>query len=164
MGKTCKLVALAMLAALGLAVSAYGKPQRWRWPVITTTTATTATAATVVTPPMTTATVTTPTTAPPASASVTITAPPAYSVYTRGGTALVSGVVRATPGQTVTCVVDWGEPATSSATAATETLPGVYVCCPLGHVFVTSGPHTITLTAYVDGVAVGAAARPVTVF
>jgi hypothetical protein len=95
---------------------------------------------------------------------VTITAPPAYSYYTRGGTALVSGTVRTAPGRTVTCVVDWAERGATSTTVATETAPGVYSCCPVGHVFVDAGPHTITLNAYVDGALVGASTRAVTVF
>jgi hypothetical protein len=73
-------------------------------------------------------------------------------------------MVRTTPGQTVTCVVDWGDSVTSPATVATETAPGVYVCCPVGHVFLTQGSHTITLRAYVDGIEVGAGTRLVTVF
>jgi hypothetical protein len=92
-----------------------------------------------------------------------MTAPPAYSYYTRGGTALVSGTVQAAPGQTVTCVVDWGELAATSTTVATETSPGVYSCCPVGHIFMTAGTHTITLTAYVNGAPAGASTRVVTV-
>jgi hypothetical protein len=76
----------------------------------------------------------------------------------------VSGTVQAAPGRTVTCVVDWGEQGATSTTVATETSPGAYSCCPVGHVFVTAGTHTITLSAYVDGVLAGASTRAVTVF
>lgn len=146
MKRTWKPAALALLAALGFAVSAHARPQRSRPPATTTTTTAPAATATVAAP------------------AVTITGPPAGSFYTRGSTVLVGARVTAPPGSAVTCTVDWGDgTAPSGPTAATETSPGVYACCPVGHVYVTAGAFAIRVAATVNGAPAGAASVVVTV-
>jgi hypothetical protein len=155
MKRTWKLAALAGLAALGLAVSAYAHPGRSNPPRTTTATTTTKAATT------TGAT----TTAPPAAPFVKITSPPNGSFYTRGSTALVAGRVTTPVDGIVTCTVDWGDQTPPSGpTPATRTGPGTYSCCVVGHIYLRSGTPSITLTAMVDGVPVGADAVAVMVF
>ncbi|MCU1678952.1 MAG: hypothetical protein JWM93_3710 [Frankiales bacterium] len=160
--RTWKLAVLAGLAALGLAVSAYAHPGRSNPP--RTTTATTATQAATTQA----ATTQAATTAPPAvtaAPSVTLTSPPNGSFYTRGSTALVAGRVTTPVDGTVTCTVDWGDQTPPSGpTPATRTGPGTYSCCVVGHIYLRQGTPTITLTAMVDGVPLGADAVAVMVF
>jgi hypothetical protein len=156
MKRTWKLAALAALAALGLAVSAYAHPGRSNPPRTTTT------AATATQPATTQAAATT---APPAAPSVKLTSPPNGSFYTRGSTALVAGRVTTPVDGTVTCTVDWGDQTPPTGpTPATRTGPGTYSCCVVGHIYVRSGTPSITLTAMVDGVPLGADAVAVMVF
>jgi hypothetical protein len=166
MKRTWKLAVLVGLAALGLAVSAYAHPGRSN-PPRTTTTAATATQPATTQPATTQATTTQAAiaTAPPAAPSVKLTSPPNGSFYTRGSTALVAGRVTTPVDGTVTCTVDWGDQTPPSGpTPATRTGPGTYSCCVVGHIYLRSGTPSITLTAMVDGVPLGADAVAVMVF
>jgi hypothetical protein len=165
MKRTWKLAVLAGLAALGLAVGAYAHPGRSNPPRTTTATTATqpATTQAATTQAATTQAAATP--AAPAAPSVKLTSPPNGSFYTRGSTALVAGRVTTPVDGTVTCTVDWGDQTPPSGpTPATQTGPGTYSCCVVGHIYLRSGTPSITLTAMVDGVPLGADAVVVTVF
>jgi hypothetical protein len=175
MAKTWKMVALVMLAALGMAASAYGTPQRWWWPMLTTTTAattatttapagtttvTTVTTVATATDPVTTTVPETTTTAiaiaaPVATASVSITRPLNGMYYSRGSSSVVAGQVVTNAGGTITCTVDWGDGSLPRSYPATQVAPGVYQCCPVSHLYLNAGVFAITLTTSANGVPVG---------
>jgi hypothetical protein len=155
MDRTWKLVALALPAVLGLAVSAYAMPNRHRpAPPPTTTVVATTAAATTTTAPVTTtnppATMTDPlaTMNPPVTTTLAAPAPAAKIVspldgtwYTRGSTSIFLVRVSGSDGSPASCLVDWGDGATSN---------GMCTCnsgtCASTHVYMKSGQFTITFT------------------
>jgi hypothetical protein len=103
--------------------------------------------------------------AAPVAASVAVTGPPNWSYYSRGGSVGVAGRVQTAPGQAVTCTADWSDGTLPTGPyAATEIAPGTYSCPGGGHIWVNSGTHTITLTAYVDNAPIGTASVIAVVF
>jgi hypothetical protein len=162
MDRTWKLVALALPAVLGLAVSAYAMPSRHRPAPPTTTVVTTMAAATTTAAAATTAPLVT-TTDPPVTTTdppVTTTDPPVTTMaapapilaritspingtwYPRGTAVFFNAQF---DGDGATCLVEWGDGSSST------TVNGMCRCsscgCSAAHIYLKSGPQEIKFTA-----------------
>jgi Na+-transporting methylmalonyl-CoA/oxaloacetate decarboxylase gamma subunit len=187
-----KLLALALLASLGFAMSASAK-STWTKPVNRPTTSTTTAAPVTATPvtaapvtaaPATTTAAATPVsttdvttaldpaatttdvaiaTPPPPVGSAQIIAPSDGKIYTRATTVIFTGQVKTSDGP-VYCTVQWGDQAVTGPVKATQVSADTYQCSAT-HIYGRTGAYNITFTATscAAGTVIGADTHRVTV-
>jgi hypothetical protein len=137
-----KALALGLLAALGLAVSAYAMPQKttWHWkPDTTTAAATTTTAATT-----TVATTTDSTTQPTTASTVKIWSPSPNQAYQARYSNVILGVIVTGAVAGGTCTIDWGDGTFGAAPLVPN---GSDYSCSATHQYQSSGRPTIRVAA-----------------